>query len=77
MAARLSEAAAEGRIDLSELDERLERALSAKTYADLAPLAADLPPVVPPDSGRPLVLKGGMHGAARVGRWQVPTKVIA
>ncbi|MFC7644310.1 DUF1707 domain-containing protein [Streptosporangium lutulentum] len=34
---RLSEAAAEGRIDLTELDTRLEQALNARTYADLAP----------------------------------------
>ncbi|GAA0829989.1 DUF1707 domain-containing protein [Streptosporangium amethystogenes subsp. fukuiense] len=75
--ARLNEAAAEGRIDLAELDERLEQALTAKTYADLAPLTADLPPVVSLDPGQPLVLKGGLHGAARVGRWQVPAKVVA
>lgn len=75
--ARLNEAATEGRIDLAELDERLERALTARTYANLAPLTADLPPVVSPASAQPLVLKGGLHGAARVGRWQVPAKVIA
>ncbi|WP_435847187.1 DUF1707 SHOCT-like domain-containing protein [Streptomyces chrestomyceticus] len=40
---RLREAAAEGRIDLAELDDRLEGALTAKTCADLAPLTADLP----------------------------------
>jgi hypothetical protein len=39
----LREAAGEGRIDLDELDQRLEAAYSAKTYADLAPLTADLP----------------------------------
>lgn len=53
-------AAGEGRIDVEELEERLEAAYAAKTYADLAPLTADLPrpgaspgqhpvaPVVPP-----------------------------
>ncbi len=39
----LREAAAEGRITLDELDERLDAAYAAKTYADLEPITADLP----------------------------------
>ena len=39
----LRHAAGEGRIDFDELDERLEAAYSAKTYADLVPITADLP----------------------------------
>lgn len=39
----LREAAGEGRIDLDELDERLDATWSAKTYADLVPLTVDLP----------------------------------
>lgn len=39
----LREAAAEGRLDLEELDERLEAAYAAKVYADLVPLTFDLP----------------------------------
>lgn len=38
----LRDAAGEGRIDLEELDERLERTWGAKTYADLVPITADL-----------------------------------
>lgn len=41
----LREAAAEGRLDLEELDERLEAAYKAKVYADLVPLTLDLPGV--------------------------------
>ena len=41
---RLRDAAAEGRLEHIELDARVERALTAKTYADLAALTADLPP---------------------------------
>ena len=74
---RLRDAAAEGRIDLAELDIRLEQALSAVTHADLAPLTADLPPAFEPDRGVTLVLRGGFHGASRTGRWQVPTRVVA
>jgi hypothetical protein len=39
----LREAAGEGRIDLDELDERLEATYAARTYADLVPITLDLP----------------------------------
>lgn len=39
----LREAAGEGRLELSELDERLEATYAARTYADLLPITADLP----------------------------------
>ncbi len=39
----LREAAGEGRLDLDELDERLEAAYAAKVYGDLVPLLGDLP----------------------------------
>ncbi|MFJ5718698.1 DUF1707 domain-containing protein [Streptomyces sp. NPDC093149] len=71
---QLREAAAEGRIDLDELDTRLGAALVAKTYAELAPLTADLGPA-PQDAGKPLVLRGGVHGTARTGRWKVPAHI--
>jgi hypothetical protein len=72
---QLREAAAEGRIELDELEARLEVALTARTHAELAPLIADLPPAVPPVQSPPLVLKGGLHGASRSGLWQVPQKI--
>ncbi|MFD7864002.1 DUF1707 domain-containing protein [Streptomyces sp. NPDC059783] len=73
---QLREAAAEGRIDLDELDERVGAALTAKTYGELAPLTADLGPVVV-DSGEPLTLRGGMHSVSRTGRWKVPPRIVA
>lgn len=39
----LRDAAAEGRLDMTELEERLEATYAAKTYADLVPIVADLP----------------------------------
>ena len=65
----LRQAAGEGRIDLDELDERLEATYNAKTYGELVPITADLPvrttgslpappPSVPPavrPAGRPVV----------------------
>lgn len=43
----LRDAAAEGRIDLEELDERLEATYAAKVYADLVPITLDLPGASP------------------------------
>lgn len=43
VAEQLREAAGDGRLEIEELEERLEKALSAKTYGDLEPLTADLP----------------------------------
>jgi hypothetical protein len=40
---RLRAAAGEGRLTPAELEERLERAFSARTDAELEPLVADLP----------------------------------
>lgn len=43
----LREAVAEGRLTLDELEDRLEAALAARTFADLDPLVADLPGELP------------------------------
>ena len=47
VADQLKTALDEGRLDLSEYDERLQRAYAAKTYADLDGLLGDLPGTVP------------------------------
>lgn len=78
MVERLRDAAAEGRIDLDELDARVEQALNSKTHSELAVLTADLPKVESAAGRSPLVLKGGLHGASRgPGRWEVPERVVA
>ena len=81
----LRQAAGEGRLDLDELDERLESAYAAKTYADLIPITADLPvrgseqlPLPGPQQAGPLVpatrhdsTLAFMGGASRKGLWEV------
>ncbi|MFG1871408.1 DUF1707 SHOCT-like domain-containing protein [Micromonospora arborensis] len=47
VADRLRVALDEGRLDLHEYDERLQRAYAARTYAELEALLSDLPPVTP------------------------------
>ena len=84
----LRQAAGEGRIDLDELDERLEATFAAKTYADLVPITVDLPvqphqqAAVPTRDTSPasttyetsLALMGG---ASRKGAWLVPERHTA
>ncbi len=52
IADRLRSAGAEGRLTAEELEERLETAFSARTEAELVPLAADLPPPAEPTRPR-------------------------
>jgi hypothetical protein len=88
----LREAAGQGRISLDELDERLESAYAAKTYADLAAVTHDLPPSgrmpAPPVQGPTQVSRIGgtprstfsvaiMSGARRAGRWVVPRSYVS
>src|SRR3954471_23484677 len=64
----LREAAGEGRLDMDELDERLEGNYAARTSADLVPITLDLPthphqrpparPPAGPPSGAPVVVPG-------------------
>jgi hypothetical protein len=84
VAERLRIAAGEGRIDLAELDDRLERAYAARTYGQLQVLVADLPvhPVpVPRQDALPepetLVLKTTAPNIKQSGRWEVPRRIIA
>ncbi|MDQ6688732.1 MAG: DUF1707 domain-containing protein [Actinomycetota bacterium] len=82
----LREAAGDGRIDLTELDERLDSTYAAKTYADLVPITRDLPeragqqPVV---RGESQIVPGPvtqnqvavMSGFDRRGVWVVPEQL--
>ncbi|MBO0844874.1 MAG: DUF1707 and DUF2154 domain-containing protein [Nocardioides sp.] len=87
----LRTAAGEGRIDLDELDERLEATYAARTYADLVPITHDLPVAKPADlPARPAgampspVVPGPaeerhlavLSGLERKGVWVVPQHMI-
>ena len=68
VAERLRIALEEGRLNLHEYDERLRDAFSAKTYADLDRLLADLPPVTPASRSQIAVRADGTYPAA-TRRW--------
>jgi hypothetical protein len=78
-------AAGDGRLTAEELDERLEVALTARTYGELATLVADLPaapgsaaPAVPVTAAKPkdLVRIDCRSGdAKRGGHWTVPQRI--
>ncbi len=78
-------AAGDGRLSAEELDQRLEAALTARTYAELAVLTTDLPtaagapgPAIgpevpePKDVGR---IDCGSSRTKRDGRWVVPHRM--
>src|SRR4051812_10393750 len=83
----LREAAGEGRLDLDELEQRLEATYAARTYADLVPITLDLPahpharPAAPaqPPPASPQVVRGPdgqshfaiLSGLRRTGAWVV------
>ncbi len=86
----LREAAGEGRIDLTELDERLEATYAARTYADLVPITLDLPVARPSDlpirpaAATPSPVVSGpaeerhlafLGGLERKGVWTVPAQM--
>lgn len=80
-ATRLNQAMSEGRITLSELEERLAVVYAGKYERDLVPPLADLPavataaPVPVTPAGPALVLKAGMSAIKRTGAWDVPARL--
>jgi hypothetical protein len=85
----LRDAAGEGRLDLDELDQRLEATYAARTYADLVPITLDLPahpharPVARAAAASPAVVPGAdkefhlaiLSGLSRKGVWVVPKQM--
>ena len=75
-------AAGDGRLTAEELDERLEKALTARTYGELAALSRDLPAAPGLAAGaaglRPkdmIRIERPSGWAKREGRWLVPPRI--
>jgi hypothetical protein len=79
----LTDAAAQGRLPMTEYEDRLAKAYAAQTFSDLARLSADLPgAATPPGAGpaRPApstLLLAIMSGFERRGRWNVPKRLTS
>jgi len=79
VAEQLRVAAGDGRLTADELDHRLEAALTARTYGELAALIADLPGVATVEPDVPAVrpqragrIDVGSASVKREGQWEVP-----
>jgi len=81
----LSDAAAQGRLPMTEYEDRLNRAYSAQTYAELSKLSDDLPYITtaPWEAGGEChpapstLLLAIMSGFERRGRWNVPQRLTS
>ena len=77
----LRAAATDGRLTADEFSERMEAALSSRTFRELAPLTADLaaPPASPAPESAPAedVMRIDQYGGSvqRSGRWVVPRRL--
>jgi uncharacterized protein DUF1707 len=78
----LADAAAAGRLPMTEYEERLTKAYAAKTYDELDRLSADLPGAVttvrrggPCHPAPSTLLLAIMSGFERRGRWNVPRRM--
>jgi hypothetical protein len=74
--------AGDGRLTAEELDERLEQAMTARTYGELARLVADLPatgsavsPAMPLKAKDVVRIDTRSGHVKRVGRWVVPQRM--
>ena len=73
--------AGDGRLSVEELDERVEAALTARTYRELEALVTDLPASPGPMAGVParpkelVRIECGSGSAKRDGRWAVPQRM--
>ncbi|HEY1000915.1 MAG TPA: DUF1707 domain-containing protein [Streptosporangiaceae bacterium] len=74
--------AGDGRLTTEELDERLEQAMTARTYGELARLVADLPaagsvasPVTAPRAKDVVRIDTRSGHVKRVDRWVVPARM--
>ncbi|WP_422745020.1 DUF1707 SHOCT-like domain-containing protein [Mycobacterium sp. WMMD1722] len=78
----LTDAAAQGRLQMNEYEDRLTKAYAAETFDELALVSADLPGAMTTPRGngpcRPApstVLLAIMSGFERRGRWNVPRRL--
>ncbi|MFI9533052.1 DUF1707 domain-containing protein [Nocardia fusca] len=75
-AALIQQAHADGRLDLTELDERLAAVYSSRTRPELEAVTADLSPVAHGSTADRLVLRSKGSKLTRQGTWLVPPQIV-
>jgi len=80
----LTDAVAQGRLEMSEYEDRLKKAYAAQTFDELDRLSSDLPgiattaPAIGPGQPAPsTLLLAIMSGFERRGRWNVPKRLTS
>jgi hypothetical protein len=76
-AAILQDAHADGRLDVTEFDERLGRVYASKTRRELETITADLLPAAHGSGSDRLVLRSKGSALKREGQWHVPSHIVA
>jgi hypothetical protein len=73
--AQLNTAVAEGRLTLSEFEERVDGVLRSRTFGEIEPYVGDLPQKGPMSVPEQLEIRNQASSLKRQGRWTVPRRV--
>jgi Domain of unknown function (DUF1707) len=73
----VQEAHGDGRLDITELDERLTQVYASKTKQELEAITADLVPAAHGGIADVLTLRAKGSTVKRDGPWQVPPRIVA
>jgi hypothetical protein len=74
--AQLNAAVAEGRLTLSEFEERVDGVLRSRTYGEIEPYVGDLPQKGPMSVPEQLEIRNQSSNLKRQGRWTVPRRLL-
>ncbi|MFB9181435.1 DUF1707 domain-containing protein [Dactylosporangium sucinum] len=73
--AQLNTAVAEGRLTLSEFEERVDGVLRSRTFGEIEPFVGDLPVRTPASAPDLLPIRNRSSSLKRQGRWTVPRRI--
>jgi hypothetical protein len=74
--AQLNAAVAEGRLTLSEFEERVDGVLRSRTFGEVEPYVGDLPQKGPIAVPEQLEIRNQASSLKRQGRWTVPRRLL-
>src|SRR5258705_113709 len=74
--AQLNAAVTEGRLTLSEFEERVDGVLRSRTFGEIEPYVGDLPQKASATFPEQLEIRNRMSSLKRQGRWSVPSRLV-